>query len=87
MFADITGQNGLFLNVLDMASHYQVVFPVADKNPLTVFYDFSLVGVSRLVFQMSFNRPSSVNWLSKLNVGFLPAASVSPTQNAPCECA
>ena len=24
MFADITGQNGLFLNMLDMASHYQV---------------------------------------------------------------
>ena len=42
MFADNTGQNGLFLNVLDMASHYQVVFPVADKNPLTVFYRFLL---------------------------------------------
>ena len=41
MFADITGQNVLFLNMLDMASHYQVVFPVAD-NPLTVFYGFLL---------------------------------------------
>ena len=42
MFADITGENGPFLNMLDMASHYQVVFPVADKNPLTVFYGFLL---------------------------------------------
>ena len=42
MFAGITGQNGLFLNMLDMASHYQVVFPVADKNSLTVFCGFLL---------------------------------------------
>ena len=42
MFANITGQNVLFLNMLDMASHYQVVFLVADKNPLTVFYGFLL---------------------------------------------
>ena len=42
MFADITGQNGLFLNMLDMASHHQVVFLVADMNPLTVFYGFLL---------------------------------------------
>ena len=42
MFADITGENGPFLNMLDMASHYQVVFPVADKNPSTVFYGFLL---------------------------------------------
>ena len=26
MFADITGENGLFLSMLDMASYYQVVF-------------------------------------------------------------
>ena len=37
MFADNTGENGLFLNMLDMASHYKVLFPVADKNPLTFF--------------------------------------------------
>ena len=42
MFADISGENGLFLNMSDMASHYQVDFPVADKNPLTVFYRFLL---------------------------------------------
>ena len=42
MFADITGAKRSVLNVLDMASHYQVVFPVADKNPLTVFYGFLL---------------------------------------------
>ena len=42
MFADITGQSGLLLNMLDMASHNQVVFPVADKNPLTVVYGFLL---------------------------------------------
>ena len=70
MFADITGQNGLFLNMLDMASHFQVVFPVADKNPLTVFYGFLLgrcltLGVP---WEVSLNRPS-VNWLSKLDVG------------------
>ena len=72
MFADITGQKGLFLNMLDMASHYQVVFPVADKNPLTVT---SLVGITRWVFlnvsvsiwEVSLNRPS-VNWPSKLDV-------------------
>ena len=28
--------------MLDMASYDQVVFPVADKNPLTVFYRFLL---------------------------------------------
>ena len=28
--------------MLDMASHFQVVFHVADKNPLTVFYGFLL---------------------------------------------
>ena len=50
MFADITGQDGLFLNMLDMASHYHEIFLVADKNPLTVFFGFFLVGVSRLVF-------------------------------------
>ena len=42
MFADITGGKRSFLNMLDMASHYQVVFLVADKNPLTVFYGFLL---------------------------------------------
>ena len=35
MFADITGENGLFLNMLDMASHYQVVFPVSSFLPIT----------------------------------------------------
>ena len=53
MFADITGQNGLFLK-------HQVVFPVADKNPLTVFYAFLL--------EVSLNHPS-VNWLRKLGAG------------------
>ena len=38
MFADITGQNGLFLNMLDMASHYRLSM------------DSCLVGVSRLLF-------------------------------------
>ena len=42
MFADITGENGLYLNMLDMAIHNQAVFPVAVKNPLTVFYGFLL---------------------------------------------
>ena len=42
MSADITGQNSLFLNMLDKASHFHVVFAVADKNPLTVFYGFLL---------------------------------------------
>ena len=106
MFADITGEHGLFLNMLDMASHYQVVFPVADKNPLTFFYGFLLgwclthgaifygfllgwcltLGVPEcLRFDLGGEFESSlVNWLSKLDVD-LPAASVSPTQNAPCE--
>ena len=42
MFANITGQNVAFLNMLDMASHNQVVFPVADQNPFTVFCGFLL---------------------------------------------
>ena len=56
MFADITGENGLFLNMLDMASHHQVVFPVADKNPLTVFNGFSrlvLLSVSGSIWEVS----------------------------------
>ena len=78
MFADTTGENGLFLNMLDMASHYQVVFPVADKNPLTVFYGFFLgwcltLGVPECLLA------------EQIGCRLLQAASVSPTQNAPCE--
>ena len=79
MFADITGQNGLFLNMLDMASHNQVVFPVADKNLLTVFYRFLLgwcltLGVPEcLRFHLGGEFESSFSEL---------AAAVSPTQNA-----
>ena len=48
--------------MLDMASHYQIVFLVADKNPLTVS---SMVGVTRWVFlnvsvsiwEVSLHRP------------------------------
>ena len=92
MFADITGENGLFLNMLDMASHYQVVFPVADKNPLTVFYGFLLgwcltLGVpERLRFDLGGEFESSFSELAEqIGCRLLPAASVSPTQNAPCE--
>ena len=92
MLADITGENGLFLNMLDMASHYQVVFPVADKNPLTVFYGFLLVwcltlGVPEcLRFDLGGEFESSFSELAEqIGCRLLPAASVSPTQNAPCE--
>ena len=75
MFADITGQNGLFLNMLDMASHHQVLFPVADKNPLTIFYGFLLAWCLVLSVPecLRFNlggefESSLVNWLSKLDV-------------------
>ena len=92
MFADITGQNGLFLNMLDMASHHQVVNPVADKNPLTVFYGFFLGWCLTLVvpeclwldfgdeFESSFSELAG-----QIGCWLLPAAAVSPTQNAPCE--
>ena len=93
MFADITGENGLFLNMLDMASHHQVVFPVADKNPLTVFYGFLLgwcltLGVPEcLRFDLGGEFESSFSELAEqIGCRLLPAASVSPTQNAPpCE--
>ena len=73
MFADITGQSGLLLNMLDMASHNQVVFPVADKNPLTVVYGFlhgwSHAGCSSgSIWEVSLDDPS-VNWRSKLGAG------------------
>ena len=92
MFADITGENGLFLNMLDMASHCQVVFPVADKNLLTVFYGFLLdwcltLGVPEcLRFDLGGEFESSFSELAEQNgCRLLPAASVSPTQSAPCE--
>ena len=91
-FADITGENGLFLNMLDMASHYQVVFLVAVKNPLTVFYGFLLgwcltLGVPEcLRWDLGGEFESSFSELAEqIGCRLLPAASVSPTQNAPCE--
>ena len=92
MFADITGENGQFLNMLDMASHYQKVFPVADKNLLTVFYAFLLgwcltLGVPEcLRFNLGGEFESSFSELAEqIGCRLLPAAPVSPTQNAPCE--
>ena len=92
MFADITGQNVLFLNMVDMASHCQVVFPVADKNPLTVFYGFLFgwcltLGVPEcLRFDLGGEFESSFSELAEqIGCRLLPVASVSPTQSAPCE--
>ena len=64
--------------MLDMASHYQVVFPVADKNPLTL-------GVPEcLRFDLGGEFESSFSELAEqLGCRLLPAASVSPTQNTP----
>ena len=91
-FADISRQNGLFLNMLDMASHCQVVFPVADKNPLTVFYGFLLgwcltLGVLEgLWLDLGGELDSSFSKTAEqIGCWLLPAAAVSPTQNAPCE--
>ena len=92
MFAEITGENGLFSNMLDMARHYQVVVPVANKNPLTVFYGFLLgwcltLGVPEcLRFDLGSEFESSFSELAEqIGCRLLPAASVSPTQKAPCE--
>ena len=92
MFADITGLNGLFLNMLDMASHHQVVFLVADKNPLTVFHGFLFgwcltLGVPEcLWFDLGGEFESSFSELAEqIGCRLLPAAAVSPTQNASCE--
>ena len=83
MFADITGENGLCLNMPDMASHNQVVFPVADKTPLTVFYGFLLgwcltLGVPECLrfflggeFESSFSEQAK-----QIGCRLLPAASV-----------
>ena len=91
MFADI-GQNGLFLNMLDMASHCHVVFPEADKDPLTIFHGFLLgwcltLGVPEcLRFILGDEFESSFSELAEqIGCQLLPAAVVSPTQNAPCE--
>ena len=92
IFADITGQNGLFLDMLGVASHYQVVFPVADKNHLTVFYRFLLgwcltLGVPEcLQFDLGGEFESSFSELAEqIGCRLLPPAAVPPTQNAPCE--
>ena len=93
MFADITGQNGLFLTCWTWpVTTRQVVFPVADKNPLTVFYGFLLgwcltLGVPEcLRFDMGGEFESSFSELAEqIGCRLLPAAAVSPTQNAPCE--
>ena len=92
MSADITGQNGLFLNMWGVASQYQVVFPVAEKNPVTVFYGFLLgwcltLGVPEcLRFDLGGEFESSFSALAEqIGCRLLPAAPVSPTQNAPCE--
>ena len=89
MLADITLRNGPVLNMLDMASYYQVVFPVADKNPLTVFYGFLLgwcltLGVPEcLRFDLGGEFESSFSELAEqIGCRLLPAAGVSPTQNA-----
>ena len=80
MFADITGQNSLFLTMLDMASHYQVVFPVADKNPLTIFYGFLrwclTLGVPEcLQFDLGSEFESSFDELAEqMECRLLPAA-------------
>ena len=94
MFAEVTGQNGQFLNMLDNTSHYQVVFPAADKNPLTVFDGFLLgwcltLGVPEcLRFDLGGKFESSFSELAEqIRCRLLPAAAVSPTQNAACECA
>ena len=92
MFADITGENDLVFNLLDMASHFQVVFPVADKNPLTVFYGFffgwclTLSVPECLRFDLGGEFESSFSELAEqIGCRLLSPASVSPTQNAPCE--
>ena len=79
-------------NMLDMASHYQVVSPGADKNPLTVFYEFLLgwcltLGVPEcLRLDLGGEFESSFSELAEqIGCRLLPAAAVSPTQNAPCE--
>ena len=37
---DSGGEPSTFFNMLNMASCYNVVFPISDKNPITVFYGF-----------------------------------------------
>ena len=75
-----------------MASHNQVVFPVADKDPLTVFCGFLVgwchtLGVPEcLRFDLGGEFESSFSELAEqIGCRLLPAASVSPTQNTPCE--
>ena len=89
MFTDITGQNGLSLKHV---GHGQVVFPVADKTPLTVLCEFLLgwclaLGVPEcLRFALGGEFASSFSkFAQQIGCRLLPAAAVSPTQTAPCE--
>ena len=63
-----SGKTVCFLNMLDMASLCHVVFPVADKNPFTIFNGFLLE------FESSFSELAE-----QIGCRLLPAAAVSPT--------
>ena len=89
---DSKGNTATFLNMLDMASRYSVVFPVADKNPVTVFYGFLMgwcmnLGIPQNCrFDMGGEFEAGfAEMTEQIGSRLLPCAAVSPTQNAPCE--
>ncbi|CAE8601098.1 unnamed protein product [Polarella glacialis] len=92
MLADWNKQPRTFLNILDMASRYQVVAPVASKEPKVVFSAFLRawlipLGIPQLVLSDrggEFNREFSEQ-LELMGSRVVTTAALSPTQNAPCE--
>ncbi|CAE8585764.1 unnamed protein product [Polarella glacialis] len=92
MLADWNKQPRTFLNILDMASRYQVVVPVASKEPKVVFSAFLRawlipLGIPQLVLSDrggEFNREFSEQ-LELMGSRVVTTAALSPTQNAPCE--
>ena len=89
---DSSGSSATFLNMLDMASRYNVVFPISDKNPVTVFYGFLMGWCMTLGIPTNCRSDMGgefeagfAEMVEQLGSRLLPTAAVSPTQNAPCE--
>ena len=92
MLGDCGAESATFLNMVDMASRYQVVFPIADKNPITVFYGFLMgwcmtLGIpANTRFDMGGEFEAAfAEMAEQVGAKLLPTAAVSPAQNAPCE--
>ena len=89
---DCEGQACISPNQLDMASRYNVVFPIDVKNPMMVFYGFLIgwcmtLGIpTHLRFDMGSEFEAGfAEMTEQVGCKLLPTAAVSPTSNRPCE--